>query len=70
MYSFVKSLRNAEHIRRYTIRATNSGWEVREELDSKTVRQTHHTDWHRVELARKVFAIKAITLTEEGWQEI
>ena len=43
---------------------------MREEQDSKIVRQTHYQDWHRVERARSVFVIKAITLREEGWQEI
>ena len=70
MYSFVKSLRNDGHTRRYSIEATNNGWEVREERDSKVVRQTHYQDWHRVERARSVFAFKFDTLRAQGWQEV
>jgi hypothetical protein len=69
MYSFEKTLRNAEHTRRYSIRTTSSGWEVREEQDSKVVRQAHYQDWHRVERARLVFVIKFDCLRAEGWQE-
>jgi hypothetical protein len=69
MYSFVKTLRNAEHTCRYSIRSTKTGWEVREELDSKVVRQTQYQDWHRVERARQVFALKFEGLRSQGWQE-
>jgi hypothetical protein len=69
MYSFVKSVRNAEHTRRYTIRTTGLGWEVREEQDSKVVRKSLYYDWHRVERARKVIVIKLDGLRAEGWQE-
>ena len=42
MYSFAKSLRKANHTLHYSIRATNSGWEVREEQDSQVVRQKRY----------------------------
>ena len=71
MYSFVKTLRNADRTLRYTIQTTQSGgWVVREEQDSKVVRQVHYQDWHRVERARRVFAIKSDNLCAEGWREI
>jgi hypothetical protein len=69
MYSFVRTLRNAGHTRRYSIQATSSGWEVREEQDNKIVRRTHYQDWHRVERARRIFVIKFDGLCAEGWQE-
>ncbi|HXF47659.1 MAG TPA: hypothetical protein VNK91_16225 [Burkholderiaceae bacterium] len=70
MYSFVKSLTNAGHTRRYSIRATAAGWEVQEEEDSRVVRSAQYQDWHRVERARQVFVIKSIALRSEGWQEV
>lgn len=70
MYSFAKSLRKADHIRHYSIRATNSGWEVREEQDSQVVRQKQYSDWHRVERARRVFSIEVDLLRKEGWQDV
>ena len=56
MYSFTKSVRKAEHVRRYTIEPTDTGWEVREEHDSQIVRRAFYQDWHRVERARRSFA--------------
>jgi hypothetical protein len=70
MYSFAKSLRKADHIRHYSIRTTTTGWELREEQDSKVVRQKQYYDWHRVERARRVFAIKLDSLRKEGWQDV
>ena len=69
MYSFVKTLRNADHTCRYSIQSTNGGWEVREERDSQIVRKAHYQDWHRVERARRVFVSKSDGLLAEGWQE-
>lgn len=46
-----------------------SGWEIREEEDSRLVRQVHYTDWHRVERARMAFARQAADLTDDGWTE-
>ncbi len=70
MYPFVKSLRKAGHIRRYSIQATSAGWEVREEQDSEIVRHSFYQDWHRVERARQSFSLKLNTLREEGWSEM
>jgi len=38
--------------RRYSIAATEAGWEVREERDSEVVRKVQLPDWLRVERAR------------------
>ena len=40
------------------IRNTHGGWEVREEHDSKVVRQVSYTDWHRVERAVQAISLK------------
>jgi hypothetical protein len=70
MYSFQKSLRKADHVRHYSIQTTPSGWEVRAEQDSHIVRQMRYDDWHRVERARRVFALELDSLRENGWVEL
>ena len=64
---FVKSLRNQEQTRRYSIVALPDGWEVKEERDSEVVRKVHYQDWHRVERARQSFTIKLRELKASGW---
>ena len=66
---FVKSLRNQEQTRRYSIAATDGGWEVREERDSEVVQRVHYQDWHRVERARRSIAIELNELRDKGWRE-
>jgi hypothetical protein len=70
MYSFQKSVKKADHVRRYSITPTMSGWEVREEQDSEVIRQTCYTDWHRVERAKLVFDLRVSSLRQNGWQEV
>jgi hypothetical protein len=70
MYAFTKSITKAEHVRRYSIERTNTGWEVRAEQDSQIVRQARYQDWHRVEHARRAIAIELSQLREEGWQDV
>jgi hypothetical protein len=70
MYSFVKSVKKADQIRRYSIQATSIGWEVREEEDSATIRRTHYQDWHRVERARLSISLEVDRLREQGWSEV
>lgn len=69
MQMFQKELRQAGHTRRFSITDTGGfGWEVREEQDSRLVRQIRYTDWHRVERARTVMALQVTALEEAGWQ--
>jgi hypothetical protein len=70
MYAFAKSIKKADHTRRYTIQPTPVGWEVREEQDSRVVKRACYHDWHRVERARRAFAIEVLNLRSEGWQEV
>jgi hypothetical protein len=42
---------------------------VREERNSKVVRQDHYRDWHRVERARRSIAIELDALRDNGWRE-
>ena len=67
---FFKSLRKADSVRRYTIRATDHGWELREEQDSEVVRKAHYQDWHRVERAERSLKNRLDLLRGEGWQEL
>jgi hypothetical protein len=66
---FVKSLRNQDQTRRYSIATTSTGWEVREERDSKVVRTEHFRDWHRVERKRRFIAMELNALRDNGWRE-
>jgi hypothetical protein len=70
MYPFLKSLQKADHIRRYSIQPTSTGWEVREEQDSEIVRHSFYQDWHRVERAMQAFSLKLNVLREEGWRDV
>jgi hypothetical protein len=67
-YAFIKNLRYQDHTRRFSIAVSDAGWEVREELDSRVVRQTQYQDWHRVERARRTMANELDNLRVKGWQ--
>jgi hypothetical protein len=64
---FSKSLRHKQHTRRFSIVPATAGWEVREEQDSRVVRQRNYTDWHRVERARRAFTSEMQDLQQKGW---
>jgi len=67
---YARTLTRATHVRRFTItQQPDSGWEVREETDSAIVRCARYEDWHRVERARRAFAIEAEALHASGWTE-
>lgn len=67
---YARLLRNAAHIRRFTIRNTStSGWAVLDERDSQVLKSILYDDWHRVERAKAAFAIEALTLSDSGWIE-
>jgi len=67
---YARSFRKANQIRRFTITdSRGSGWEVREEQDSRVIWSVRYTDWHRVERARMMFATQALSLEDSGWKE-
>ena len=69
MCVFSRGLTDGAHVRRFDVeRAPAEGWRVREERDSKVVRQVTYADWHRVELAIRGFAVKMAELTQAGWR--
>ena len=70
MYAFTKKLQHLDHTLHYSIVATDEGWELREERDSRLVRHAHFQDWHRVERATRVIAIELDDLRTKGWTEV
>jgi hypothetical protein len=70
MLAFEKSLRREQQTRRYSIAATETGWEIREERDSEVVKKVHYQDWHRVERARRSITIELNDLQRKGWSEV
>ncbi|HEY6362627.1 MAG TPA: hypothetical protein VIX63_16060 [Vicinamibacterales bacterium] len=67
---YAQNFRRAAHTKRFSIIDTgSSGWEVREEQNSRVVRIVRYDDWHRVERALLHFAREAVTLRENGWVE-
>jgi hypothetical protein len=67
---YARIFRKADQTRRFTITDSGgSGWEVREEQDSRVIQSKRYTDWHRVERARMAFASLARTLADSGWKE-
>jgi hypothetical protein len=70
MYAFIKQIKNRDHVRRYSILPTQSGWEVLQEQDSRVVKQICYTDWHRVERARRAFTLEVSNLRDQGWETI
>jgi hypothetical protein len=55
---FSSELSHDGHTRRLIITRSGAGWEIREEHDSRIVRTTNCSDWHRVERARQMFALE------------
>jgi hypothetical protein len=66
---FTRELTQAGHVRRFSIEpAAGSGWEVREEQDSRVVRRVRYDDWHRVERALLTMREQVMELEENGWR--
>ena len=67
---YTRRFEKASHIRKFTINSKDvGGWEVSGEQDSQVIRRVSYHDWHRVERAKRVFAIQAAALQESGWNE-
>ncbi len=66
---FTIRLQRAEHVRFYSIRATeDAGWEVRLEEDRQLTRHVRYRDWHRVERALAMFRREVADLEARGWE--
>ena len=70
MYAFNRTLQHLDHTMHYSIVTTDEGWELREERDSRLVRQAHFQDWHRVERATRVISIQFDDLRTKGWADV
>lgn len=66
---YARLLRNASHVRRFTIRGAGTGWHIIDEQDATIVKNVVYSDWHRVERAKATFALEAAMLRDEGWIE-
>ena len=67
---YAVTLKKNEETRRFSITATeNSGWEVREEQNSRLVSRQLYTDWHRVERAQMGIAHAVDSLVDQGWTD-
>jgi hypothetical protein len=69
MYAFEKTIRKADHVRHYTIRNIDSGWQVRAVQDSTSLHEVCYDDWHRVERAHRRIMEELDLLTQSGWVE-
>ena len=68
---YARMLRKASTIRRFTITHLQStGWDVRDEQDSRVLRRVVYHDWHRVERASLAFSLEVQQLLERGWEEL
>jgi hypothetical protein len=68
---FAKFFRSQDHTRSFVVdKASDEGWEVREEQDNQVVKRTWLHDWHRVENAMMRFALQAMQLQSAGWTEV
>ena len=67
---YARQFQRAGQVKRFTITSgKQSGWEVRQEEDSRIIWHVRYTDWHKVERARMAFAREAATLASAGWKE-
>lgn len=68
---FTQQLAQAGHTIRFSISTTRAGgWEVKEESGTEVLKHVRLSDWHRVERAKEVFSLKALSLREAGWVEV
>jgi hypothetical protein len=66
---FLKTLTFHGQIRSFIVDAlAANGWEVRIEQDSRIVRRSHYTDWHRVERAVDAMERETKELQAQGWR--
>lgn len=66
---FATELSHDGHTKRFSVvRAAERGWEIREEQDSRVVRQAWYSDWHRVERALTRFSLQVSQLARQGWR--
>jgi hypothetical protein len=62
-----RTLVNDCRTHRFVVSRDSPGWNVREETDAAVIRNAHLNDWHRVELAARVFEHTAKELEAAGW---
>ena len=66
---FSKTLTHAGHIRSFEVLAREAnGWELSVKEDTRLVRRTQYSDWHRVERAISAIRREVAALEDQGWR--
>jgi hypothetical protein len=69
MQMFEKELTRSGHTTKVSVTpGEHEGWELRVEEDSRVVRRTRYTDWHRVERALTSLSLE-VGVADEGWAD-
>lgn len=69
MTTYEHTLRKDGQIRQFSILRQDGEWRVVDSADGTVLRAAAYHDWHRVERARRVFAIECSALQAEGWTD-
>lgn len=67
--AFEQTLRKDDRVRRFEILVDGDGWRAVERAGTTVIRETHYSDWHRVERVRRAFAVETSALRAEGWRD-
>lgn len=68
---FVKTLKQAEHTRSFFVTAREAeGWEVSIEQDSRVIKRSQYSDWHRLERAVDAIRREIAALEDQGWHGV
>lgn len=66
---FSKTLTQAGHTRSFCVQAREAdGWEVSIQQDSRVIRRTRYSDWHRLERALSLVRREVAALEDQGWR--
>lgn len=61
-----KEFKQAGRVVRFTVTRSPLGWDVRQERDNTIVKESHYSDWHRVERAVQTFERLSLEPATEG----
>lgn len=70
MTTYERTLRKDDRTRHFEIQMEAGGWRVLDRTDAAVLREVRHHDWHRVERARRAFAVEMTALRAEGWRDV
>lgn len=64
---FTREHRLPDHVLRFSVQKSKTGWDVTEEIDGRTVFSFSYSDWHRVERRLRKFEAEAETLGNRAY---